>query len=160
MFPARLFLLALIGISFFSSCGPEIVYEKELAINTSGWTYGDTLHYDFDIADTNKLYNLFLDLEHTTDFSTQNLYVKIYTGFPNGQRLSQVLSIDIANKLGQWLGECSGNICHLDIPIQRNAYFNQLGMHTFTLEQYMRTEALSDLQGASFRVEVSDLKRE
>lgn len=148
-------LLSLLLLFLFSACGPEIIFEKKLSIPDSGWTYTDTLHYEFDIVDTSQVYHLFLQLEHSTDYRNQNLYVKIHTGFPNGQRTAQVLSIDIADKVGRWLGDCRGETCSLDIPIQSNAYFNQVGKHSFTLEQYMRVDPLKDIRSSSFRIEVA-----
>jgi len=128
-------------------------------IPASGWAYQDTLHYEFEIADTSQIYNLFLDLEHSTDFATQNLYVKLYTGFPNGQRPAQRLSIDMADKTGAWLGNCSGEKCRLNIPIQSNAYFDQMGTYSFTVEQFMRVDSLSEVLSAAFRIEVAEERR-
>ncbi len=155
----RFLFVLCISILFFSACGPEVIFEKKLEIPASGWTYQDTLHYEFEIMDTSKVYNLFLDLGHTTDFSSQNLYVKLYTGFPNGQRPAQRLSIDIADKTGAWLGKCSGEKCQLDLPIQSNAYFNQLGTYSFTVEQFMRVDSLAEVLSAAFRIEVAEEKR-
>lgn len=151
--------LSLLFCLLFSACGPEIIFEKKLELPESGWTYADTLHYTFEIADTAQLYNLFFQIEHSTDYSSQNLYVKIHTGFPSGQRTAQVLSIDIADKMGQWLGTCSGESCALNVPIQSNAYFNQLGTHSFTIEQYMRVDPLPEVLSGRFRIEVAEARR-
>lgn len=154
------FLFAFCMATFlFSSCGPEVIFEKELEIPAGGWTYQDTLHYEFEIVDTSKIYNLFLDLAHTTAFASQNLYVKLYTGFPNGQRPAQRLSIDMADKTGAWLGNCSGEKCQLNIPIQSNAYFDQVGTYSFTVEQFMRMDSLPGIESAAFRIELAELER-
>lgn len=149
-------ILPLIALSLlFFSCGPEVIYEKKLDLPDSGWTYTDTLHYEFDITDTSKLYNLFLDINHLKDFSSQNLYVKIHTGFPDGNRTDQVLSIDVFDKIGRWLGDCGSQDCSLNIPIQGRAYFDQIGKHTFTLEQYMRSDPLPGVLSATLKIEVA-----
>ena len=155
----RLGLLCIFGL-LLSACGPEIIFEEKQEISPAGWTYADTLDYQFEISDTQQLYNIFLQLEHTTAFATQNLYVKIYTGFPDGKRLSQELSVELADKIGRWLGDCRGEHCTLDIPLQTKAYFNQPGQHSFTLEQYMRTSPLPGISAATLRLEVSETKRD
>ena len=109
--------------------------------------------------DSSGLYNLFLTLDHRSDFATQNLYVRVHTGFPNGQRLSQRLSLEISDKIGRALGDCQGELCQLDIPIQANAYFDQVGPHYFTLEQIMRTDSLAGIQSVSLRVELTQQER-
>ncbi len=151
--------IGLLGIAILvgcSACGPTVIYEEEQTIAPSGWTYADTLAYQFDIADTSQVYNLFLTLQHSADFSSQNIYVRVYTGFPNGKRLSQRLSLEISDKIGRWLGDCSGDNCQIDIPLQANAYFDQIGPHYFTLEQYMRVDPLPGITAVSFRVEVAE----
>ena len=142
-----------------SACGPTVIYQEQRDIDPAGWTYADTLHYPFDIVDTSRVYNLFLTLDHRRDFATQNLYVRVHTGFPNGKRLSQRLSLEISDKIGRGLGDCQQTHCRLDIPIQANAYFDQVGAHYFTLEQFMRTDSLAGIQSVSFRVELAQQER-
>ena len=151
-----LFFVFLLGCT---ACGPTVIYQKQQDIDPAGWAYADTLQYPFDIADTSGLYNLFLTLDHRSDFATQNLYVRVHTGFPNGQRLSHRLSLEISDKIGRALGDCQGELCQLDIPIQANAYFDQVGPHYFTLEQFMRTDSLAGIQSVSFRVELAQQER-
>ena len=151
--------LGLALLIFCMGCGPEIIYQKQRKIKPSGWSYADTFNFPFEIKDTSQLYNLFLTLDHGTGFGSQNLYVKLYTGFPDGHEVSQQLSLDISDKIGQWLGDCDSESCILDIPIQTNAYFNQIGEHHFKLEQYMRTDSLPEINAVSFRIEVSEQER-
>lgn len=144
---------AILLIFGLSACGPNYIYEKTYQIEGDTWTYADSLSFEVDVTDTLKIYNLYLDLEHNTDFSYQNLYTQINTSFPTGQRISEQLSLELQEKSGLWLGECSGNYCKLRIPIQEGAYFNSGGKHTIVVNQYMRTDSINGVKSLSLRVE-------
>ena len=67
------FLLVLISISF--SCSKEkVILEKEVDVEESiGWMFSDSLSVDFSISDTNRLYAMRLQLNHTPDFNFEKL---------------------------------------------------------------------------------------
>lgn len=147
VFPLVLALFAL------SACGPDYVYEKRYAIEQQAWAYADTLQFDFEVEDTNTVYNLWLEVDHSTSFSNQNLYTQIHTKFPSGERITELLSLKLANKAGQWVGECNRTSCSLNIPIQQGAYFNQAGNYQITVEQYMRRSPVEGVEAIAFRLE-------
>ncbi len=141
---------------FLAGCSSEALYEKRIALPDAGWSYEDTLRFDFEIEDTAQLYTLSLEVEHSDEYPFQNLYVRIHTGYPNGESSVQLVSLELAEKTGVWLGKCRGSTCRLRIPIQSKTYFNQPGTYTLALEQYMRRSPLPGLKGFTFRVEPSE----
>ncbi|HKK78928.1 MAG TPA: gliding motility lipoprotein GldH [Phaeodactylibacter sp.] len=154
VFPTAILLLAL------SACGPNYVYEKSYKIEDGAWAYADTLPFQFEIEDTNTIYNLWLEVDHSTDFGNQNLYTQIHTQFPSGQRLTELLSLELANKAGQWFGDCNSESCTLRIPIQQGAYFDQAGPYQITLEQYMRRNPVEGVGAITFRLEATGEQRQ
>ena len=143
---ATLFLLC--------SCGPDYSFEeyRDFA-EADGWTYADSVAFEFAISDTNQIYDLHFFVDHATDFGHQNLYVRFHTLFPDGQRLSETVSLELADKFGTWQGDCSGATCRVDIPIQQDAYFNQPGTYTLKVEQYSREASLPKIGGVGFALE-------
>jgi len=140
-------LLIFFSLSFLLfSCGENYVFEKKNSIPEDVWTYSDSLIFKFSIADTNKIYDLYLDISHHPSYAYQNLYTRINTVFPGGRRLRTELSLELANKGGVWHGDCSSESCRLSIPIQQKAYFNQMGDHKIVLEQYMRKDSILGIQ--------------
>jgi gliding motility-associated lipoprotein GldH len=143
-----------------ASCGPATVYEKTYTLEGEQWAYADTLLFDFAIEDTLALYNLYLEVEHSPDFGYQNLYTRIHTQFPSGQRASKILSLELSSKEGGgWLGRCGKQHCRLRIPIQPNAYFDQPGPYAITLEQYMRQSPLPGVKRIAFQLEKTGQQR-
>jgi gliding motility-associated lipoprotein GldH len=142
-----------VGVIFMMGCGKNIVYEKSFPIQNGDWNYADTLNFDFEIKDTTKIYNLFLDFEHSTDYSFQNLYINIYTKFPSGERIKEMVSVELAAKGGIWFGDCDADKCRLEVPIQQNAFFDKAGSYMMTVEQYMRKNPLPGIYEIGFKIE-------
>lgn len=146
---------ALLFTIILTSCGDNksyIVKETNEFENTI-WNKADTLTFKANIADTTKRYNLGMTLKHSKDYTYQNIYLMIHTTFPDGNRFSKQVNIDIADKTGKWYSDCSGSSCEVAIDIQREAIFNQAGEYTFTVEQYTRDEALGNIQSLAFHIE-------
>lgn len=141
-------------------CGPNYIFEEEKTIPDGAWAYSDTLTFDFNIVDTTKVYNLYLEVDHSTDYRFQNLYVKIKTKFPKGNQIEQTVSLELANKFGLWLGDCGSENCEITIPIQEQVYFQESGEYRIILEQFMRENPLKELNGFGVKIEETNLKKE
>lgn len=155
----KLWLLVVVVVSLVS-CGPDYIFEEQKAIDAAGWAYTDSIRFEFEIRDTATIYNQSLVVEHSTDYGFQNLYVKVHTVFPDGQRNSQVLSLELANRVGMWFGNCNEESCELNIPIQNNIFFPMTGTYAFILEQYMRKNPLEGLQSFELKIEDTGKKKQ
>lgn len=151
----RLFCI-LVLLPFLTACGPEIVFEKEVDFPESGWSYADTVRFDFVIADSTRSFDFLLDVDHGTNFSYENFYVRLSTTFPSGKRTTEQLSLQLVGDFGSFLGNCSGDECSLTVPILENARFEAAGNYALTLEQYSRDEPLRGVDGIGLRVAVSE----
>lgn len=152
----RLFIASALLCLLMASCGPTVVYEREYDIIESGWTYADSLSFDFNIKDTTLTYEYLLDLAHSAYFPQQNFYVKLHTRFPSGKRSSQQLSLQLADNFGQWYGDCSGAGCNLSIPILQNARFESAGSYSLIVEQFTRDNPLQEISAVGLRVVVTE----
>lgn len=148
----------LAGLFLFSCSQPTLV-NKQYQIPEEGWTYSDTLGWTFDVTDTLQIYNILLTVEHDRDFAYQNCYVKFYTLFPGGESIDQIVSLDMQSPSGKWYGTCGNETCFFSIPIQENAFFNQIGQHQIRMEQYMRQDSLSGIHSVTLAVEAAPNKR-
>ncbi len=152
----RHFFLAAWVSTLFFACSPSPYYAEEHALPDYGWTYSDSLSFAFAINDTTQAYDLFLNLTHSPEFPYSNFYVKIYTRYPEGKQLEQVVSLELAAKSGLWFGRCNRKRCSLSIPLQQNVHFNQTGRYEIALEQYSRQDTLPGI----FSVGMSLYERE
>jgi len=155
----HLFSLVFILPIFLISCGENYLFEKTYKIENGAWEYDNTLDYAFEITDTTKVYNLLLEVGHSLAYNYQNCYFKIYTQFPSGEKTAQLLSIDLADGIGRWQGDCGSKSCTILLDIQKQAFFNALGTHTITLEQYMRKNPLKGIESLAIKLEDTGLRR-
>ena len=142
-----------------ASCGPDYLFEEEKEIADGQWNYRDTLDFRFTVTDTAQLYNLFADFEYADTFSTQNVYLKLHTRFPDGKRVNRIRSFDLFDAQGNAVGKCSGHACTTRILLQDKAYFNLPGEYTITLEQYTRFEPLPGINVVGVAVEKTGVAR-
>ena len=129
------------------SCGPEVIYEEKIKV-TDPWSYDEDMVYIFDVIDTTQKYNLIYELTHSKEFKYQNLYVQISTTYPNGRKVEDQVSLQIANKKGEFYGKCFTN-CSLDIGLQEKFRFKDLGKHTIAISQYSRIEKLQGIKSGT-----------
>jgi gliding motility-associated lipoprotein GldH len=155
---APLIRLLVVGtLILVAACKPRYLFEQTHSLPNTTWDYADTLRFSFDIPDTTQRYDLLVAIEHSTDYSWQNLYTRIHTVFPDGQRLNKPISFELSNELGLWQGKCSSRTCRLELPIQQNTYFNQPGRYTILLEQFMRETPITGIQSISLKIRQTPL---
>ncbi len=150
------FAWLLISLSSFcaAACGPDYVYQEVQEVPAGGqWAYADTLNFKFTITDTVARYNFYLDFEHSDTFAFQNIYLKLYTHFPNGHRLMKVRSFDFFDAQGAAVDKCSGNRCSLRTLLQENAFFKATGEYVLTVAQHTRREPLPGVRSVGLALE-------
>ena len=153
------YFLLLLVVQTVVSCNSGVLFEKKVLIPEEGWTYNDNIQFEFNINDTLTVYNLNLKVNHSRSFPYQNLYTNIHTTFPDGQKLSQTVSFELAGKGGIWQGQCNNHSCELNIPIQTNAYFNQKGKYTIAIEQFMRNDSIQGINALALEIEQTENRR-
>jgi gliding motility-associated lipoprotein GldH len=138
-----------------SSCtGDHVVYEEVYQIDNGQWIYGQKRKFDFEVADTSEDYRLLLYLEYYTDYRWQNFYTQITTTFPGDSVRTDILSLELASKSGQWYGKCNSESCNLTIPLQEKVRFNMPGNYSISFDQYMREEDIRGITAIGLKLVV------
>jgi gliding motility-associated lipoprotein GldH len=139
--------------SLLASCGKTFLFKEYKDIDPKGWQYDKPVAFDFAISDTNKVYDLILEVTHADSFAYENAYVKVYTTFPDGQTTEQQLSLELSAKNGNWNGQCKGDECKVLINMQQDAVFKQSGKYAIKFEQFGRNENLVGIKKLGFLIE-------
>lgn len=150
-----LFILCILGLL---SCSDREIYSSQQEVNPS-WSHDDSVAFTFDIQDTVQAYEMILDVDHSTAFGYQNLYVKTTTIFPDKEIKEDVLSLDIGNPKGGWNGDCSGENCIAHIGLQPNIKFKQAGNYTLKIAQHSREKSLSGVNSMTLRINKSKTQK-
>jgi len=141
----------LMAVFVFSCSKERIILEKEALIKeNTGWIFSDSLAVDFSISDTSRFYAMRFQLNFDPQFNYENVYTRIHTQFPDGKRISQILSLQLTNETGAWAGKCNKNVCHVEIPLQERIIFPSTGYYKISIAQYTRTDTLEGIKKATF----------
>lgn len=134
-----------------SSCGPNVIFDQKESISDP-WPYDDIKKFDFEITDNAKTYDLILILTHSDVFSYENIYLNATTIFPDGSKTTNPVSLQLADKNGGWIGDCTGDNCSIPIEMSSASYFKSNGKYSIILEQYSRKDSLEGISAIELKV--------
>jgi len=137
---------------FLAACGTRYEFQGKHTFPNVAWVVQDTVRFQFEIRDTAARYDLALAFTHQTDFPNQNLYVRLTTRFPDGHRIMDVQSFDLFDSQGAALGDCSGAQCTVTHDLQKSVHFQQPGVYSLMLEQWMRRDTVPGLHQVEMTV--------
>ena len=154
---SKIFLIAIVMLIF--SCDSNKLYEENLTVDKDGWHADDVKTFEFEIEDTLSPLNLYINLRTTTDYPFSNLYLFLYSSYPDGYRDKDTLEFILAEPSGKWLGENSGTVVENKIMIFKGGRFTKQGTYQFKLEHGMREKILPEILDVGFRVELMEMKQ-
>lgn len=138
-------LLGLLGLLLYSLSSCSTIYDETQVLENATWKQGESYSFEFEIQDTEQLYDLFLEVEHGTTYPYQNLYCLVKTTMPDGSTREEQASLELANAKGYWLGDCSGESCTRTIPFIIKTQFTVSGVYAVELKQHSRPESLGPI---------------
>lgn len=140
------FGLIIFLIFLFASCQQNTIFRQILEVDENSWLESELLQFSFQVDDTTSRNYLIMEVDHSTDYKNQNLYVRIHTIQPNADSSAQVLSLDLADLTGKWQGKCSGNHCSVQLMLKENFRFLHKGEYQILVEPFMRDESIRGIR--------------
>jgi len=134
-----------------SGCGEKPIYNKKIEIE-GNWNYEDKLSFPIEIDKLDLTYDLILSLTYGQEFGYQNLYVKIITQYPSGKIDEDILSLNLTNGHGIFLGDCNSSECEIDLLLQQKFKFKEAGKYVFTILQNGRVENLENVHAVELKL--------
>lgn len=128
-------------------------FEENADIPKGIWNLEYKPVFTVDIPDTATRYNIYVNVRHTMYYQFSNLWIRITSQLPDSTTTERRESLMLADKEGKWFGDCLGDICDFQKPIEQNVSFRQPGKYTFQIEQIMRTESLPFVMSVGLRLE-------
>lgn len=138
-----------------SSCGPKTIYNKKENV-PNPWPYSDKIVFNYEIIDTAQAYNLFLEMSHNIEFSFENIYLNVTTIFPDGDIITNPVSFQLSNSQSEWIGDCSGENCHINIEMSSKAYYKKPGKYQLIFEQHSRKERIEGINSLEVTIQENE----
>lgn len=128
------------------ACSGETIVSEIYQFENDQWLADDKKSFEFVVDDTSTVYQMDLALGHTEMYGFQNLYVKIHTEYPSGKTASTSTSLELINTDGSWAGECNGNACTINLPLQKQFRFPEKGKYRWAIEHFMRIDTVEGIK--------------
>ncbi len=136
-----------------SACGPSYIFDKNKEIANHTWLYKDSVNFEIPIEDISSTYNVILEVTHGEEFGNENAYINVFVKSPDGKRTKNQVSVEMADKTGQWRGNCSNGACSIATILQEGAKFPQKGNYTFTIMQNNRMDSLQLIEKIGLKLQ-------
>jgi len=147
-----------LSVLLFVSCDQGAIYSETVDLPEGKWTYENPLIYSFDVESSDSFHDLFLSLAYGQDFRYQNIYVKIKTDYPTSESVEDIVSLNLTDGVGTFLGDCSSSKCVIDILLQEKFRFKEEGKHTISIYQHSRENVLNDIYSAELKLFATEVK--
>jgi gliding motility-associated lipoprotein GldH len=151
-----------IGFFFFAlmcvvltSCDTNVVFEENTPVAGASWKAKDGVNFEFDVTDTVRLHNFYINLRNGEEYAYSNLYLFVEMEFPNGKKSIDTLNCPLADPTGRWYGSGLGDIFDNRILYRERKQFPLAGRYKVSIFQAMRTEELHGIYDVGFRVTTS-----
>jgi gliding motility-associated lipoprotein GldH len=149
-------ILAIILVVTVLSCQNPTVINEYRAIPVAGWGKTENAKFNFEISDTQRYHNLFINLRITGDYPFCNMYVLVHIHGPEGSHSAERVGLTLATPEGKWLGRGMGDVISYQLPLITNKVFGTKGKYTIEIEQYMRTDILPYVRDVGLMVETGE----
>ena len=144
----------LLAISLWA-CDDDYLVNQTQTIPNESWQIEDTLVFPFEISDTVKAYDLYINLRHSVDYSYQNLFVFVSTYFPENTMHRDTIEFVLASPQGEWLGEGFGRLKYNTIAVRKGLIFPDTGSYRFVFRHAMRADTLMGIRDVGVQIKES-----
>jgi gliding motility-associated lipoprotein GldH len=142
------------------SCDPQRVFEDNFEFHERAWRINQQPQFQFQIIDTAKRYNLFLNVRNSLDYPYARLFVNYELLFKDSTLSKKMISGYLfEQRTGKPFGKSGiGDIYDHQFPLLIDYSFWKPGRYKLNLQQFMRMDTIPGILAIGVRVETADLK--
>mmetsp|Transcript_26441 Transcript_26441/g.61543 ORF Transcript_26441/g.61543 Transcript_26441/m.61543 type:complete len:163 (+) Transcript_26441:990-1478(+) len=147
-----------LGLLLFFACERLVFYKHILVLEKNQWPVDKVLDFTFQINDVTQSYDIYLLVTYTQDYPYQNLYVTYYLEETIGRTIRQALKNYplFDTKTGNPLGRKGFRKYVKNEFVIIDAHtFDNAGLYTLKIEQFMRKYVFPGLQAVGIKVVAS-----
>ena len=147
--------LVLIFLVFFtvSACTQNVLVDSFHELPETGWSYTKIVNDSFEVTQPEFYHQMYANLRISGDYDYANIYLKLSIIAPDSSQKEEVITLDLADKTGKWLGSGIGDKITFQQPILEKQKFKDAGIYMVKVEQFMRLENLPHVISAGIKVE-------
>ena len=129
-------------LMYLIACNNNRIFHEVKKFDNYKWSKSEKLDFEFNIAQADKPYKLWLNLRYIHGFPYKYLHLLISITEPDGKVKTNKLTIQIITDGKEYIGDGAGSYWDLDYPIPEYQ-FNQKGKYKITIEHAMKDDILN-----------------
>ncbi|WP_296634853.1 gliding motility lipoprotein GldH [Polaribacter sp.] len=145
----KFFILFLITVLY--SCNSNIEFTEYNTLQNSNWKSHEKVSFIFEVTDTIKPKNLFINIRNNNNYPFSNLYVITELKTPNGDQIIDTLHYAMTDAKGKFLGNGFANLIENKLFYKEQIKFATPGEYQFNIRHAMRKNGqiipLAQLEG-------------
>jgi gliding motility-associated lipoprotein GldH len=142
-----------------AGCSDEVVYQADVPVPEGAWGREFKPEFSFEIADTERQHDVYIDIRHTGDYPFSDLFLFVDLKGPGGRAMRDTVECLLADPTGRWYGKGTGFLFadrhDAKVLYKLHNRFPAIGRYSMRLEQAMRTEQLPGVIDVGVSVERS-----
>jgi gliding motility-associated lipoprotein GldH len=143
----------LLVLVFLGACQTIDLYEQVTTYSDHQWSSKQVNQYQFSIADSNALYNMYFVIRHHNAYHYKNLWLQVNTKAAGDSLQKQTININLADDMNGWLGSGMDDIYDHRVLINAKPIKLPKGNFTISTQQIMREDPLQNILTTGIRVE-------
>lgn len=142
-------------VMLLTSCHYPGYLEQQKAIPKFEWSSNFKPLFDFEVKDTNSLYNIFIVVRHFDTYHFNNMWINLTSVAPGDTAISQKINVKLGDNK-RWLGSEMDDIVEHRILVTKSPIKLQKGNYMFVLQNAMREDPLLGVLNVGVRVEKAE----
>ncbi len=139
MFKNKYILLLLMTTLIFA-CEENQIYKETKKIENGIWQIDFKPEYSFEIKDTTKFYDIFLQAQSTENFKTQNLWIFYQIDAPNNKSQNDTIEYMLFDDKGKPIGKQNSKTPVFNLVYKSKIKFPAKGLYKLSVTQGMRKQ--------------------
>lgn len=140
-------------VLLLSSCQTGPFFEKNSIIPSQEWEKAFQPEFQFEVQDTNALYDVFLNIRHSPYYRYTDLFLSTSELRPDSTEIiDSVRGISLADPEGKWLGKSTGHLYEQTVIWGANYRFLDTGIYTLRIRHQMDDPVLIGINDIGFKI--------
>ena len=154
----RIFLSLVVFSVLCGSCDSERIFENNVEFRDRNWKIAQSVQFEFQIADTSRRYNLWMNIRNSLDYPYARIFVNYDLQKDSATLTKKMMAAYLFDqKTGKPFGNTGiGDIYDHQFPILKNYSFDKAGVYKIRLNQFMRMDTIPGILAVGVRVEKAE----
>lgn len=152
-----LFLISVVFVTLIS-CNPDRVFEQHNKIDNNTWNRFKSLKFNVKIEEAGN-YDILVAIRHANYYQFKNVNIDFAMYSPSGEERVMPVTLMLRGEDNKFLGEGSGDIWDISIPVMENVNMADTGTYRFEIDNVMPVYDLPGIMEVGLIIDPAKVKK-